>query len=130
MSSTDNEQAIKILGEWGLVLERRPLMMDSRTLEPEHIILKRTTFPTNLQCDWGKNLGNDILNPVKIQSWLLVYTERNAAQAREFTTTMLEVSKRMGIQIGQPKVAGLSNDRTDTYVNRIRDEINPDVTLL
>ena len=33
----------------------------------------------------------------------------------------------MGIQISPPKMIILNNDRMDTYVTRIRDEINPSV---
>ena len=33
----------------------------------------------------------------------------------------------MGIQINSPKMIILTNDRTDTYLNRIREEINPAV---
>jgi hypothetical protein len=47
--------------------------------------------------------------------------------ADNFSKTLMEVGSKMGIRIKPPKMVGLPNDRTDTYVNRIRDEINSSV---
>jgi hypothetical protein len=57
----------------------------------------------------------------------LVYTERNLNNAQDFSKTLMDVGSKMGIRIQPPKLVGLPNDRTDTYVNRIRDEINSSV---
>ena len=35
----------------------------------------------------------------------------------------------MGIEINFPKIISLQNDRTDSYISRIRDEIHPAVGL-
>ena len=66
---------------------------------------------------------------VVAKNWILVYTERDAGKARDFTKTLVEVGSKMGMKIGAPKMVGLPNDRTDTYINRIKDEINASVIL-
>ena len=36
----------------------------------------------------------------------------------------------MGIRIAHPKVVGLSNDRTETYLKEMRDLIDPSVQMM
>ena len=36
----------------------------------------------------------------------------------------------MGIQIAMPKVVGLPNDRTETYLKEMRDLIDPSVQMI
>ena len=126
---TGNEKASQLLSHWGLSLDTLPLKINGRVLEAEKITLSRSCFTTNQNCDWTRNLGNDILVAVDVKTWILVYVERDAGKAQDFTKTLVEVGSKMGMKIGAPKMVGLPNDRTDTYVNRIRDEINPSVTL-
>lgn len=122
-----NEKAAGLLSAWGLSLAQ-PLGLEGRVIEPEKIFLSRSSFQTNPQCDWTRNLGNDVLVAVKIDSWILVCTERERSKAQEFSKCFAEVSRSMGIQSNPPKMIFLPNDRTDTYVNKIRDEINSSVS--
>lgn len=104
-----------------------PIKLGGRVMEPEKIILSRGAYLTDSKCDWTRNLMSDVLVPVKIDSWILVYTERDLAKAKDFRDCVAEVSPKMGIKVAPPKMIGLPNDRTDTYVNRIREEINSTV---
>ena len=123
----DNEKAARVLSEWGLSLAPRSICLEARTLEPEKIILGRKTITTNPQCDWGRDLSTDILVAVKINNWILVCTDKDNLKAQDFSKCLVEVGSKMGIKINPPKMINLPNDRTDTYVSRIRDEINPTV---
>ena len=49
---------------------------------------------------------------VVAKNWILVYTERDAGKARDFTKTLVEVGSKMGMKIGALKMVGLPNDRT------------------
>ena len=106
----------------------RSITLEGRTLEPERIILGKRTITTNPQCDWTRDLFNDILVAVKINNWLLVCTDKDNSKAQDFSKCLIEVAQKMGIKINSPKMISLNNDRTDTYVTRIRDEINPAVS--
>ena len=126
-SVSANEEAKRVLSVWGLKLSPTALVIPARILDSERLTLRNSTFITNMQCDWGKNLMNDILNPVKLDNWVLAVLERDAAKCMEFVTSFIDVGKRMGMVINSPTVIRLNNDRTDTYVNRIREEIGPKV---
>lgn len=122
-----SEKASALLAAWGLSLDPFPLGLQGRVLELEKIHLGRSNFTTDPRCDWGKNLSDDILSPVKLLNWILVATERDHSKGQGFSETLIEVGRRMGMAINPPRFISLANDRTDTYVNRIRDEINPQV---
>lgn len=97
-------------------------------MEPEQLILSKSKFFPNAKFDWASNLMNDVLVPVSVQTWILVCSDRDHQKTQDFSKCLIEVSNRMGIRFGTPKLICLPNDRTDTYVNRIRDEINPQVS--
>lgn len=67
---------------------------------------------------------------VDLKNWMVVFTQRNGNQARDFIRMMETVCPNMGIAINQPTIQELQNDRTETYLRAIRDNINPKVRNL
>jgi len=59
---------------------------------------------------------------------MVVFTKRDASKAQDFIQTMNQVCPQMGIQVRGPRVFELQNDRTETYVRTIRDNINAQVS--
>lgn len=129
-SVNSNEKTSTLLSRWGLSFDKMPMELEGRLLKPEVIHLGKTQCPSGPQCDWGRSIGNNIITPVNIHNWILVVCERDLQRAKDFTTTLIEVSARMGINIKHPRLITLQNDRTDTFVNRIRDEINSELQLV
>jgi len=70
---------------------------------------------------------NDIIDPIRILNWILVTTDRDKPMGCEFADTLMDVGRKMGMEIKPPRMISLPNDRTDTYVNRIRESINSQV---
>jgi len=122
-----NVKAARVLEAWGLNLSSRPITLEGRTLDPENIILGKRTVSTNTQCDWTRDFFNGILVAVQITTWLLVCSERDILIAQDFIKSLKEFAYQMGINIDPPKVIILKNDRTETYVDSIRNEIHPTV---
>ena len=125
--SLDSEKTAGLLSRWGLSFDSAPLGLEGRVLKPEVINMGKSICPSGPQCDWGRNIGNNIITPVAIQNWILVVCERDLNRAKQFADTLIEVSCRMGMDIKPPRLITLHNDRTDTFVNRIRGEINSEV---
>ena len=44
--------------------------------------------------------------------------------------TMQKVAGRMGIQIANPKVVSIPDDRTDSYVKQLRNLVDPSVQMV
>lgn len=122
-----NEKASSVLSEWGITLEPNCLRIEGRELPPEQIILSKSKFFPNAKFDWTSNLKKDVLAAVNIQSWILVCTDRDHPKTKEYSQTLIDVSSEMGICLASPKIMSLPNDRTNTYLECLRDEINPQV---
>ena len=56
--------------------------------------------------------------------------ERDRNRAQDFVQTWIEVGYRMGMIIKPPRLITLNNDRTDTFVKCIREEIQPKVKFV
>ena len=97
-------------------------------MEPEQIIRNKTKFHPNVQFNSATNPMNDVLVPNSTQTWILVYAGQDFFKSQDFCKSMTEVCTSMGIRLGAPKQICLPNDRTETYVNRIREEINLQVS--
>jgi len=105
--------------------------LEGRLFKPEVINFGESTCPTGPQCDWGRNIDNSIKTPVThIHTWIVVVCERDRNRAQDFVQTWIEVGYRMGMIIKPPRLITLNNDRTDTFVNCIREEIQPKVKLI
>ena len=121
---TDDEKASSVLSKFGLSLAHIPLSLEGRVLCAETIFLGKSKFSTNRRCDWFRNLVDDILVAVAIETWILVYEEKTVVNAQKFSKTLMEVGSNMGIRINPPKLVALPNDRTETYIIRIKEEIH------
>ena len=59
---------------------------------------------------------------------MVVATKRDAQKAAEFLNCMSKVCPQMGINIQAPMTFELNDDKTQSYLNLIRDRINPQVS--
>lgn len=64
---------------------------------------------------------------VDLQNWLVIFTKRDQPRASDFINCMKEVCPKMGIHVGQPIICTIQDDRTQTYLTKIRNTINPQV---
>ena len=56
--------------------------------------------------------------------------QKNADVGKNFVSLMMKLAPKMGIQVAQPVMAELPNDRTETYVKVIRESVEPSVQLV
>ena len=60
------------------------------------------------------------------QDWLVVFTKRDAQKGADFVDQMKKICPSIGIQIRDPKIITLNDDRTETYVKvGIESEYHP-----
>ncbi len=55
-------------------------------------------------------------------------TQRDAPKVRGFIQMMEQVCPQMGIRVCKPQMIELQNDRTETYLNALRTNINSNVS--
>ncbi|KAI0210741.1 Piwi-like protein 2 [Lamellibrachia satsuma] len=120
------------LEKWGLQLDIDTLRLEGRLLPMEKIKFRgRNTVDAGREADWGRaQTRSEVISAVDLSCWMVVFTKRDASKAQDFIQTMNQVCPQMGIQVRGPRVFELNNDRTETYIRTIRDNINAQVQLV
>jgi len=128
----NSAEASSILLNWGLKLAPTSVQLSGRIVTPEKLLLgKGFTFNVNAKADWGRETtSNQMLTPVDLKKWNVVYVTKNEAVAQNFVSLMVKLAPKMGMKVAQPDMKSLANDRTETYVQAIRDIVNPNVQIV
>jgi len=132
-------QRVKNCGEakteldgWGLALEDDIMSLPGRTLPIENIIFGRgykgTAGPT---AEWSRDATNKtVLKAQNISDWIVLFTKRDAQKGADFVDQMKKICPSIGIQIKDPRVCPLNDDRTETYIKEIKANLRPGETQL
>lgn len=67
---------------------------------------------------------------VDILDWLVVHTQRDEPNARSFVDTMMKVCPQLGVKIDHPAIQKIRDDRTETYLNTIKNNVGPNVQIV
>lgn len=131
-SIRSNPTALEELTNWGINLDDDILQINARHLPMEKISVGGgRSFMAGPQADWGRDMGRArVLTPVDLTHWMVVATKRDAQKAAEFLNCMSKVCPQMGINIQAPMTFELNDDKTQSYLNLIRDRINPQLQLV
>jgi len=124
--------AKKHLSDWGLKLTPDPISLRGRVLAPEMIFFgSNRRESAGAKGDWNRAATNcPMLTPVALKKWAIFFLNRNQDAAKDFCKMIAQQGPKMGMQIAQPKVVALPNDRTETYLKEIRQVIDPSVQLV
>ncbi|XP_014665207.1 PREDICTED: protein argonaute-3-like, partial [Priapulus caudatus] len=89
------------------------------------------SFNLDASCEWT-NIAtrNTVLNPVNLRTWVIFFTRRDATKASDFVQALKSTSLVMGMQVANPRMYELKDERTDTYVRSITESINPNVQMV
>jgi aubergine-like protein len=122
----NNQKASDLLAGWGLCLEKEPTKVVARLLDEETVIFGNDkACKVGPQADFGRHAtSNVVLEPKDIQHWILMYVNKDLKTAEAFDEMIKKVCGPTGIRCGQPRRVELPNDRSETYVNEIRKQLN------
>jgi aubergine-like protein len=127
-----NPECMELLGQWGLRLEAEPIGVSGRTLDSEKLLMgNNKLFTVNFKCDWGReSTMNTCLVPVHIKNWHVVTNDRNEKVVEGFIKLMKTLAPKMGINVGNPTFSVLKNDRSETFVQDIRSNVNENTQVV
>jgi aubergine-like protein len=116
-------EAKQKLTDWGLTLDSDPCQVTARVLNKEVVIFgQNKSFDIAPNADFSRNATScEVLEPVNLQNWILIYTKNDSKTAESFENILMKVCGPTGIRCAPPRRNELPNDRTDTYVNKIKD---------
>ncbi|XP_037044625.1 protein argonaute-3-like [Bradysia coprophila] len=125
----NSPEATAILQNWGLSLGG-PRKIWGRQLENETV-----TFG-NGKCiaergDFNKFVANhSMLKVIDLKSWLILYTRRDEKATKSFVELMQLNATPMGMDVCRPRIECLQDEKTETYVRKLRSCINSSLQII
>ena len=127
--STPNAE--KYLKNWGLKLERDLCILQGRTLKLEKIIFETKEVDPDYRLDWTKSAGNErCIKGIEIKNWICVYPSQKEQIVERFAYLAMECGRKIGINIAQPSVVKLANDKPDSYYQEIKKCLTRETQLI
>ncbi|XP_071550552.1 piwi-like protein Ago3 [Panulirus ornatus] len=118
-----NPEARQILADWGLTMEDDTISVDGRTFPPETIFFgNREVFGSEI-AEWSQESYKEkVITPVdlKPRCWLILFSVRDQFRSQKFAELMKQVTRSMGVQVGEPQMVCLPDDRIESYVNSLK----------
>ncbi|XP_059726572.1 piwi-like protein 2 isoform X2 [Haemorhous mexicanus] len=120
----DTPDASRELQRWGLVLDTDIYRTQGHVLPVERINLRHRSFLPAEELGWHREVTKEVpIAVISINSWLLIYPKRLQHLAKDLLASMRSSCGPMGMQVGQPMVQELRDDRIETYVRAIQSSL-------
>ncbi|TMW48791.1 hypothetical protein DOY81_006130 [Sarcophaga bullata] len=124
-------EATQILKDWGLSLKQSYEIVNGRRFDEEKIYFNQKFFSAGPNAEFSKFAGNnELLEVVHIHNWLLIHVRNDSKVALSFCDHVDRNTRAFGIQVQKPKVIVLPNDRVDSYVRALRENITKDTQIV
>jgi len=128
----DNPEAKAHLEDWGFEVCPFTMPLEGRILTPEVMCFgnnyRETVTP---KADWGRAATTKpVLTAIPVTKWAIFYVDKNEKIVQNFCKCIQQQGIKMGINYSAPKPVKLANDRTETYLAKIRDAIIPGAQLI
>lgn len=65
-----------------------------------------------------------------MDSWYLMYDKKDEKRARDFVQTLKHVGKAVEMNIREPQMIALPNDRTESFLGKLKEIIRPNVDMI
>ncbi|NXK86454.1 PIWL2 protein, partial [Formicarius rufipectus] len=117
----DTPEASRELERWGLHLDTDIHRTQGHVLPMERISLRHRSFFPDEELSWHKEATKEVpISAMPISSWLLVYPKRLQHLAKDLLAAMKSTCGAMGMQVDQPTMQEVWDDRIESYVRSIR----------
>lgn len=129
---SQHEEVQKEIQGWQLRFAPNLQSLKGRVLPPEKIIQVNGSYTYRpADADWSREMrGQKLINSVSLENWVLIFTRRDNNKAQEFYRTLTRVGPPMGIQIRQPNMVELPDDNTNSYLQALKSNINPNLQMV
>lgn len=118
--------AKRILGDWGLSLDPKPLELTARILPRENILFgEGKILPVNDRADWSRDAtGSRLFSSINITRWIFIYTRRDASDADRLVNMLQEVTRFMGFTFSPPDMVEIPDDTLTNYAQALRARVS------
>ncbi|NWV52861.1 PIWL2 protein, partial [Daphoenositta chrysoptera] len=120
----DTAEAARELQRWGLRLDTDIYRTQAHVLPGERINLRHRSFLPAEELGWHREVTKEApIATISLSSWLLIYPKRLQPLAKELLAAVRSSCGPMGMQVGQPAVQELRDDRIETFVRSIQSSL-------
>ncbi|XP_003704269.1 argonaute 3 [Megachile rotundata] len=130
----NNEIPRTILAEWGLHLDTDIVQFKGRALESETIYFgNEVTFtpPPHKPAEWSSTACRTaLLRTPNLNNWCVLHCQKDSRCVNEFISMLRNVTKVMGMCVREPQTVCLRDDRIDTFVQALRNNIQQNINLM
>lgn len=125
----NSPEATAMLKNWGLSLgEPRKIM--GRQLANETVTFGNGSCVAE-KGDFSRFVTNNkMLKVIDLKSWLILYTRRDEKATKSFVELMERNAAPMGMDVFRPRVECLQDEKTETYVKKLRTCINSSLQII
>ncbi|NXX79566.1 PIWL2 protein, partial [Urocolius indicus] len=116
-----NPEASWELTSWGLVLDSDICRTQGRVLPTERINLQSISIVPGQDLNWSREVTRGVpISVIPLSHWLLVYPRHLQALVKDLVAALQSACVPMGMQLSQPSVLELKDDRIDTFIRSIQ----------
>lgn len=113
--------SIDVLGSWDMTLDKNLVELPGRILKQENIVFGNgKRVPAGEEADWTREFrNNSMFLSVALRKWCVVVPQRSTREAREFIRCIRQAAQGMRMEMEEPQVIELHDDRNATYIHAI-----------
>ena len=106
----------KILEDFGLEIKNIPINVNERIFNDQNIILDTSQKSIIKSSNGVYKLESNILDPITLDEWILIYTQRNQEFAQCFVDTLIKSAKTFGIHVDNPLESKVYERNAEAYL--------------
>lgn len=104
--------------------------IEGRHFQPEQIRFLNTSVSAGNEADWGREATRQkVISAVDLHTWIVLFVKRDQSKAIEYVNMTKQVAPVMGIKVHDPQLIEIRDDRTETYLRNIRENLHPRVQV-
>lgn len=116
------------LQSFGVELDRDLLRVEGRTLPQEKMVFgKNATHQNDQRVDWTPGvIRNEMYWVESLTRWGIVFPTRCERELQEFLKIFREVARGIKVEVADPRMICLENDRLTTYCGKLEEFCSKD----
>ncbi|XP_066267753.1 piwi-like protein 1 [Branchiostoma lanceolatum] len=128
-----NAEVQKEMRGWQIEFDQNLLQLEGRTVPKEKLFCRdgQDLDFKRESADWSRELRSRALLSTKpLKEWLLIFPKRISQNASDFLGALHRVGPAMDMQIHNPIMCDIPDERTESYLRAMKQLIKPNVTQM
>nr|BAI67940.1 DjPiwiC [Dugesia japonica] len=126
------EEANKLLGYWGITIEKDTVNIKACKMNPEMIYFgNEASVSAGENAEFKQALAhNRVISGIRIENWVLVAPKSLMTKANGLLQALMSKSPKIGVNFSKPRIIEMNNDRTEEYIKELKRNVTSSVQLV